>query len=166
MLRILVTGSRQIIDTPAAVAKTLNGTARAMAARGYDTSEITLVHGGARGLDRRAGTVARAQGWSEEVHHADWKTHGRAAGPLRNKAMVEAGADVVVGFPAHANPADGSRGTWNCLGYAVDADLLTVIRDIDCLDDNGDIDKLTMTVLNETVSNKTVSNKTVPDKTR
>lgn len=150
MLRILVTGSRQIIDNHAAVAKTLNGTVRAMAARGYDTSELTIVHGGARGLDRLAGTVARVQGWGEEVHFADWKTHGRAAGPLRNKAMVAAGADVVVGFPAHADRSEGSRGTWNCLDYAVAADLLTVIRDIDCLDDNGNIDKLTMTVLNET----------------
>lgn len=44
---------------------------------------------------------------------ADWKQYGKAAGPLRNAAMITAGADLVVGF-RHPD----SRGTKDCLEKA------------------------------------------------
>lgn len=43
---------------------------------------------------------------------ADWHTHGRAAGPIRNRRMIEEGKpDLVVAFP-------GGRGTANMVNQA------------------------------------------------
>lgn len=47
-----------------------------------------------------------------EVYYADWETHGKAAGPLRNIAMIEENTDcVVIAFP-------GGKGTENCVREA------------------------------------------------
>lgn len=40
----------------------------------------------------------RRNGVPDEPWPADWRTHGRGAGPLRNAAMVHAGADVCLAF--------------------------------------------------------------------
>ena len=46
----------------------------------------------------------------EESYRADWDTHGKAAGPLRNQAMID-DADMLVAFPGHG----ASRGTRDCI---------------------------------------------------
>lgn len=58
-----------------------------------------LIHGDAKGAD----TIAN--GWAEFrdidilKYRADWKTHGRAAGPVRNRKMLNIGKpDLVVAF--------------------------------------------------------------------
>lgn len=33
-----------------------------------------------------------------EIHPAEWHVHGPAAGPMRNQAMVDLGADVCFAF--------------------------------------------------------------------
>src|SRR5690606_23597523 len=40
----------------------------------------------------------------------DWDKHGKAAGPIRNREMAQAGADLCLAFPLGE-----SRGTWNCV---------------------------------------------------
>lgn len=45
----------------------------------------------------------------EEAHPADWRK-GKAAGPIRNQEMVNAGADACYAFPTPA-----SRGTYDCM---------------------------------------------------
>lgn len=72
-----------------------------------------VVHGGARGADQTAGVFAEARGLAQEVFAADWKRLGNAAGPLRNQAMVDAGADVVWAFPLPS-----SRGTLDLIRRA------------------------------------------------
>lgn len=73
--------------------------------------EITAVrHGGARGADSLAGLWATDHGYPEQVYPADWAKLGKAAGPMRNQAMVDAGGVVaVVAFPGGPGTADTVR---------------------------------------------------------
>lgn len=50
------------------------------------------------------------EGVYEIKHPADWDLHGKAAGPIRNREMAQAGADLCLAFPLGE-----SRGTWNCV---------------------------------------------------
>lgn len=69
----------------------------------------TVVHGGARGLDTTAATLAAEAGWNVEAHPADWDAHGRAAGPIRNQKMADLGADLCIAFPGGRGTADMVR---------------------------------------------------------
>ena len=105
--RILITGSRNW-DDQAAIAHAIGE----VWPPHCSADEITLVHGGATGADHHASGVALAFGVACEEHPADW-TRGHRAGPERNQAMVDAGADVCLAFPL-----PGSRGTWDCVKRA------------------------------------------------
>lgn len=73
--------------------------------------DALIVVGDAHGADAAAREWARLTGRPCEVHTADWRRLGRAAGPERNGRMVRSGADLLVAFP-------GGRGTANCIRQA------------------------------------------------
>jgi hypothetical protein len=62
-----------------------------------------VVSGGAKGADQFGEQWAESRGIPVRRFPADWKAHGRAAGPIRNRKMAEY-ADAVALFP-------GGRGT-------------------------------------------------------
>lgn len=70
-----------------------------------------LIHGAARGAD----TAAARWGQSEPsvrvvAYPADWKKHGKAAGPIRNKQMLDEGKpDLVIAFPGGKGTEDMVR---------------------------------------------------------
>ena len=77
------------------------------------TASDRIVHGGAKGADRLAAIYAREYFYKSEAFPADWDTHGKAAGPIRNQEMAEY-ADVLVAV------WDGkSRGTKNMIETAL-----------------------------------------------
>ena len=49
----------------------------------------SVVHGGARGADKAAGKWAALHGVEVSVFQADWERFGKAAGPIRNRAMID-----------------------------------------------------------------------------
>ena len=66
-----------------------------------------LIHGAARGADTLAAEWARVAGVQTEAFPADWATHGKKAGPIRNQQMLdEARPDAVVAFPGGSGTAD------------------------------------------------------------
>jgi len=66
-----------------------------------------IVHGGARGADSLGGKWARENGVVEKVYKADWGTHGKAAGVIRNQEMLdEEDIDLLVSFPGGKGTAD------------------------------------------------------------
>lgn len=79
----------------------------------------TLIQGGARGADWLAGEWANSRRVKNVVVFADWDAHGRAAGPIRNKQMLDMAPDVIVAFP-------GGVGTANMVKQAIDAGKLVV----------------------------------------
>ena len=60
-----------------------------------------LLHGGARGADAAIGAAAQQLGWSSLVMPAQWQLHGRAAGPIRNRELLE---QAVARAEAHSSP--------------------------------------------------------------
>ena len=66
-----------------------------------------IIHGAAKGADSLASEWAALNEVKEEVFPADWKTHGRAAGPIRNQQMLDEGKpDLVIAFPGGRGTAD------------------------------------------------------------
>lgn len=90
-MRILVCGSRDWNDKEAIIKRLLPFAA-------YE--DVTVIHGAAKGADSLAGDVAKMFGFKVEEYPADWEKHGRAAGPLRNRKMLEEGKpNIVLAFP-------------------------------------------------------------------
>lgn len=79
---------------------------------------LHIIQGGATGADDLAFQWANRQAYMHVSNvPADWKTHGRAAGPIRNQRMIdEYGPKLVVVFP-------GGRGTADMVRRARDAQI-------------------------------------------
>lgn len=52
---------------------------------------VTVIHGGAIGADTLATTAAWKLGLEVFIYPAEWKQHGKAAGPIRNQQMIDLG---------------------------------------------------------------------------
>ena len=71
---------------------------------------VRIIEGGAFGADRLAQEWAIEHGMDLSTYAADWKKHGNAAGPIRNKQMLDDGKpDLVVAFPGGRGTADMVR---------------------------------------------------------
>ena len=98
---VIIAGSRNLKPS-------LEDIDAAVAASSFGPTEI--VTGGAPGVDTRAFDWAWARGIPVRTFVADWKTYGRAAGPIRNAKMAEY-AEALIAFP-------GGRGTKNMIETA------------------------------------------------
>ena len=95
MIRVIVAGGRDYRPTP----KDHERTVRLLRALGA----THVVSGMARGVDTWGEAVAAELGLEVLLFPADWSTHGRRAGWLRNLEMARS-ADAVITLP-------GGRGT-------------------------------------------------------
>ncbi len=104
-MKVLVCGSRDWEDYGAIV--------RELTKLPYDT---VIIEGEARGADTLARQAASRQGYNVEAYPADWAQYGRAAGPIRNKQMLDEGKpDLVLAF---SEDIENSRGTANMVMQA------------------------------------------------
>lgn len=79
-----------------------------------------VVQGGAAGADALAKAWAISKGVPCDTIKANWDEHGRAAGPIRNREMIQWYATaIIVAFP-------GGRGTENCVKTAIDLGRLVL----------------------------------------
>jgi hypothetical protein len=104
--------------------------------------DLVVVHGGATGIDWSFTQACGARGVKVEVHPARWDVldapgavgrvnqHGLRynanAGPIRNAAMVAAGARMCVAFHRFLRQ---SRGTKDCVRRAIEARIPTYLVD-------------------------------------
>lgn len=73
----------------------------------YASAAEVIVHGGASGADALAQRWADTTGHCCMVYPADWKKHGKAAGPIRNQLMLDSEQpDLVLAFPGGRGTAD------------------------------------------------------------
>ncbi|OQM74911.1 DUF2493 domain-containing protein [Manganibacter manganicus] len=71
---------------------------------------VTVISGMARGADTLAVDWATDNFCPTLKFYADWDTHGKAAGPIRNQQMIDEGKpDLVVAFPGGRGTADMVR---------------------------------------------------------
>lgn len=113
MKRILITGSRtwesqDVID-------------RALDEHGGAFTTVVSGHC-PLGADHMAELAADGMGMDIELHPADWNTHGKRAGFLRNAEMVNLGADVCLAFIR-----DDSKGATMTANLAQKAGIPTII---------------------------------------
>ncbi|MEU9259026.1 SLOG family protein [Streptomyces sp. NPDC048212] len=108
MFTVIVTGSRDLLDG--------NKVWDELEELLPDFGPLFIRHGACpTGADRFASIWCNDfygpnEGVFEIKHPANWDLHGKAAGPIRNREMVHAGADLCLAFPLGE-----SRGTWNCV---------------------------------------------------
>ena len=116
--RVLVCGSRDWTDQYA-IWCVLNG---------YRSNGIgvTVINGGARGADSIASQWADLNGEPCETYPANWKQHGKAAGPIRNQQMLDEGKPQEV-WAFIAKPLEESRGTYDMVTRARAAGIPTYV---------------------------------------
>jgi 3-keto-L-gulonate-6-phosphate decarboxylase len=108
-MKIIVTGGRDYQD--------LNKLTKVL----DDLKPTMVIQGGASGADSLAKIYALNHSIESKTYMADWKTHGRAAGPIRNRKMLEENSDAtVVAFP-------GGAGTRNCVMTAKELGMKIII---------------------------------------
>lgn len=77
-----------------------------------DLSTVTIVSGGARGVDQMGERFAKEHGIKFIVMKPDWDKHGKAGGYIRNQEMANASTHVIAFW-------DGkSRGTKHMIDIA------------------------------------------------
>lgn len=125
--RILVTGSRTW-DDELTLSEALTN---ALPDHPQPGAEYVIVHGACpRGADLMAAQFCAREAWwvdnagaalIEERHPADWDTHNKRAGFIRNAHMVKLGADICLAFIR-----DGSRGATHTADLAEKAGIHTI----------------------------------------
>lgn len=116
MERVLIYGSRGWIDS--------NAVRDVILKLSRDAGDV-VIHGGATGADALADKWARACGLKVEIYKADWKKHGRAAGPIRNRQMIVEGKPTR-GYGFRSNGV--SRGTDDMTTQLLKAGIPTSVQ--------------------------------------
>lgn len=83
-----------------------------------ESVSVEIVSGGARGADTMAERYAAAKGYGLSAFEAKWSLYGKAAGPIRNRKMIdyicEDNERIVIAFWNGS-----SRGTMNTIVTAL-----------------------------------------------
>lgn len=82
---------------------------REMIRHGLDPKRDVIMHGGANGADSIAGKVATKHGFVVHVIRANWGLYGKAAGPVRNKWMLDRSPDLVLAFHPNIKQSKGTK---------------------------------------------------------
>jgi predicted Rossmann-fold nucleotide-binding protein len=109
-MKVVIAGSRSIVSQEM-VWKAIEATEKFLVAQGGGIIQ-EVVSGGAHGVDKLGEEWAFEHGVRVVRFNPDWAAHGKAAGPIRNRQMVDY-ADAVIAI------WDGrSRGTKSTIDYA------------------------------------------------
>ena len=108
-MKIAVVGSREFRE------KDLIGYILSLETESFHSQEVTIVSGGARGVDSWAEEIADLANFKKEIFKPEWDKYGKSAGFIRNKLIVNE-ADKVIAF------WDGqSKGTKHSIDLAIKA---------------------------------------------
>ena len=114
-MRVLICGDRDWVDRDL-----IHSWIEQLQEWGVDS----IIEGEARGADTIAREEAEKLGIEVEKFPAEWNRFGRAAGPIRNRQMLDENPDLVLAFHDHI---EFSKGTRNTLTEARDKRKITCI---------------------------------------
>ncbi len=85
----------------------------------FDPKKTRLVHGACpTGADKMADEIGKSLGFDIQPYEADWDRFGYAAGPIRNREMVDKESpDIALAF--HIDKKLG-KGTKDCIDYCIE----------------------------------------------
>ena len=119
-MNLIVTGSRDWTDCKLLFATLDNLTSK------LDRKRLMVHVGDARGVDSLVRQWCFERRIAMKVFHADWDTHRKAAGFIRNREMIEAAGPKAVCVAFHKN---NSPGTADCIRQAKKAGLqIRIVR--------------------------------------
>lgn len=72
---------------------------------------VHIIIGCAQGADDRAKKVVEQNRISHSIMYADWNRYGRAAGPIRNQAMIDLAEDLAAWNDIRCLAFPGGSGT-------------------------------------------------------
>lgn len=105
-MRVLVCGGRDFCFSPTNATQKQSYVAATQHQSVWDELDdlsktiSLLIAGGAKGVDRCAELWAKSREVPHLIHPAEWKKHGRSAGPIRNQAMLDQWKpQLVIAFP-------------------------------------------------------------------
>ena len=115
-MRVIVAGGRDFNDYD--LLKTI---CDKMLSHVKSTHQVTIVSGGANGADALAIKYAREtdNDYNLVIMNADWDTHGKSAGYIRNSQMADFATHLIAFWDS------GSRGTKNMIETARKKHLIT-----------------------------------------
>lgn len=113
MVRIIICGSREFNDYEKLCRVMDNIGIHSIANNDY----VEIISGHCRGADMAGEKFATQYGYPLKVFEADWDTHGKAAGPIRNRQMAKYAAQADEGIVV-AFPIGSSRGTRHMVDIA------------------------------------------------
>ena len=114
--KVIIAGSRSFVDY-----EKLRSVCDSILPNQYSEPRISILSGTSSGSDSLGERYANERGFALNRYPANWKQYGRAAGPIRNRQMVE-DADAAIVF------WDGqSRGTKNLIEEAKKQGLIVRI---------------------------------------
>jgi len=73
-----------------------------------DRSSV-IIHGAAPGADTIAGMIGKTLGFNVIAVPAEWNKYGRAAGPIRNKKMLNMQPSLVLAFHEDIKNSKGTK---------------------------------------------------------
>lgn len=91
-----------------------------------DVDVTLIVSGGCKGADSLAEKYAISNNIPISIHKPDWDMYGKAAGPIRNKLIIDE-ADIVLAFPQKGVIHSGTR---NSISLANKAHKKVIITEI------------------------------------
>lgn len=114
-MKILVCGGRKYSNTEKFFDVMMDHVAM------FEPEHVTIISGMAKGADTLAANFAKNNGCKLLAFPAHWDKDGKAAGPIRNRRMLDEGKpDLVIAFP-------GGKGTKHMTDIAIKAGVQVVL---------------------------------------
>lgn len=120
-MNVLITGSREWTDRDLmrrVLDRELTALDPSLAA------DVTVMHGACRGADLMAARLLNTSVYKVRAFPADWQTHGKRAGILRNLQMLDEGPVLVLAFQVGR-----SRGTQHVIDEARKRNIPVVVTE-------------------------------------